>query len=179
MKVAEKALKLTSLLLILFFILLFLVALFGNRATHKKSPLIGKKAPDLDVQLFDGTSIKLSDFRDKIVLLNFWASWCLPCKQEAPEIDSSWIKYKNTDVVFLGINILDEESNARRYLSEYKPDYLNGIDKNGSIALDYGVAGVPETYFIDTNGIIKEKYTGPLSEKIIDAFINKIKSNNS
>ena len=103
----------------------------------------------------------------------------MPCKQEAPELDSSWNKYRNSDVVFIGINILDEENNARRYLDQYKPEYSNGFDREGNVALDYGVSGVPETYFIGKGGIIMDKYIGPLSEKMIDQYIESIKSNQS
>lgn len=156
-----------------------LVAVFGNRTSVKESPLVGKKAPDIEIESFDGAKVQLTDFDNKIVLLNFWASWCMPCKQEAPELDSSWNKYRNSDVVFIGINILDEESNARRYLDQYKPEYLNGYDRQGNVALDYGVSGVPETYFISKGGIIVDKYIGPLSEQLIDKYIDKIKSNKS
>jgi len=179
MKIVESSLKIVSFLLIIFFILLLLVAVFGNRTSVKESPLVGKKAPDIEIESFDGNKIQLSDFDDKIILLNFWASWCMPCKQEAPELDSSWNKYRNSDVVFIGINILDEESNAKRYLDQYKPEYLNGYDRQGNVALDYGVSGVPETYFISKGGIIVDKYIGPLSEQLIDKYIDKIKSNKS
>ena len=165
--------------MILFFILLLLVTIFGNRTSIKQSPLIGKKAPNVEIESFDGKKIRLSDLNDHVILLNFWASWCLPCKQEAPELDNSWIKYHDSDVVFLGINILDEENNARKYLDKYKPEYLNGFDREGSIALDFGVSGVPETYFIDKKGIIIDKYVGPLTEELIDIYINKVRSNNS
>lgn len=179
MKIVENSLKIVSFLLIIFFILLLLVTIFGNRTSIKESPLVGKKAPDIHIESFDGTKIQLRDYNDKIVLLNFWASWCMPCKQEAPEIDSSWNKYRNSDVVFIGINILDDESNARRYLDEYKPEYLNGYDREGNIALEFGVSGVPETYFIGKDSIIMDKYVGPLSEELIHKYIDRIKSNRS
>lgn len=179
MKIVEKSLKIVSFLLIIFFILLLIAAIFGNRSTTKVSPLIGKKAPEINIDSFDGKKLMLSDFHNKIVLLNFWASWCMPCRQEAPELDSSWNKYRNTDVIFIGINILDEKNNARNYLDQFKPDYLNGFDTKGTIALDYGVTGVPETFFINKQGTIIDKYIGPLSEKMIDKYIEKTRTDNS
>ncbi len=88
------------------------------------------------------------------------------------------MKHKDKQVVFLGINILDDKNHAKRYLQTYKSNYLNGVDSDGSIAVDLGVAGVPETFFVNEKGIIIDKYVGPLSEEIIDYYINKTKSSN-
>lgn len=148
-------------------------AIFGNRVLTKSSPLIGKEAPDFSLELFNGGTTRLSDSKGKSVLLNFWASWCIPCRDEAPALEASWKKYKDKNAVFIGVNIWDDERNARNYLTKYPAGYMNGVDKESEILLNYGVSGVPETYFIDKNGKITNKYTGPLTEEIIEYFIQR------
>ncbi len=146
-------------------------AIFGNRIVIKKSPLIGNQAPDFTLALFDGSAVKLSDLKGKAILLNFWASWCIPCRDEAPALESSWMKYRDKQVAFLGVNLWDDDANALSYVKKYGGAYPNGKDPDGQIGVDYGVAGVPETFFIDPTGKITEKYTGPLSEEIIDYYL--------
>lgn len=152
---------------------IFGYAIFGNRVIIKKSPLIASEAPNFTLDLFNGDKIKLSELRGKAVLLNFWASWCIPCRDEAPALESSWLKYKDKPVVFLGVNIWDDDSNAISYLRTYNGGYPNGKDPAGDITVNYGVAGVPETYFIDTTGKITDKYVGPLTVDIIDHFLSR------
>ncbi len=173
------------LIVILVFILLLGYAIFGSRVTTKSSPLIGKEAPEFSLRLFDGNDLKLSDLKGKTVLLNFWASWCIPCREEARALENSWQKYKDKDVVFVGVNVWDDNSNALNYMNKFGAAYPHGTDPDEEIQVDYGVGGVPETYFIDPSGYIRDKFTGPLTEQIIDYFVpramegvnNGIKSN--
>jgi cytochrome c biogenesis protein CcmG, thiol:disulfide interchange protein DsbE len=148
-------------------------AVFGNKVFLKPSPLVGHKAADFTLELFNGDKLKLSDLRGKAVLLNFWASWCIPCKDEAPALEGAWRKYKDKPVVFIGIDVWDDKSSALTYLKQFDGGYMNGIDPKGKIAVDYGVGGVPETYFIDTSGKVIDKYIGPLTEEMIDYFLKR------
>jgi cytochrome c biogenesis protein CcmG/thiol:disulfide interchange protein DsbE len=148
-------------------------AIFGNRLVLKPSPLVGAKAPEFTLKLFNGDNLKLSDLKGKTVLLNFWASWCGPCKVEAPALERSWGEYKEKGVIFLGVNVWDDQNSALSYLEEVGGGYPNGIDPKGEIAVEYGIGGVPETYFIDVSGKVVDKFTGQLTEEIIDYFLGK------
>ncbi len=175
MKVLGNSGKIVVLIIILSLITLMGYAIFGNRDIVKISPLIGKQAPGFTLKTFDGQELKLSDLEGKTVLLNFWASWCMPCRQEAGALESSWQKYKDKDVVFVGVNVWDDNSNAQKYLSKFGSGYTHGLDPNEEIQVDYGVGGVPETFFIDSSGNVRDKFTGPLTEQIIDHFVLKTK----
>ncbi len=178
MKVLGNSGKIVVLIIILGLISLMGYAIFGNRASVKTSPLIGMQAPDFTLKTFDGKELKLSDLQGKTVLLNFWASWCMPCKQEAGALERSWLKYRDKDVVFVGVNVWDENSNALKYLREFGGGYPHALDPNEEIQIDYGVGGVPETYFIDSSGTVRDKFTGPLTEQIIDYFVLKAQQPN-
>ncbi len=131
------------------------------------SILTGKPAPDFSLTLFDGRTIRLSDFRGKVVFLNFWASWCPPCRAEARLLEQSWQRYKDQGVVFLGVDMQDTEEAARRFIQEFGITYLNGRDPKNRIAIDYGVYGIPETFFIDKEGRITYKHIGALGWETI------------
>jgi len=115
----------------------------------------------------------LKELNGKAVLLNFWASWCVPCRAEARALESAWQKYKDREVVFIGVNIQDKEEDARAFMKEFGVTYLNGLDSSGKIAIDYGVWGIPETFFIDPQGRITYKHAGELRTPIIVAKLDE------
>ncbi|MBI2486225.1 MAG: TlpA family protein disulfide reductase [Deltaproteobacteria bacterium] len=173
MKILSAVTKLSVFVGIVLLLFLFAYAIFGDKVFEKPSPLVGTQAPDFRLNLFTGGQLKLSELKGKAVLLNFWASWCGPCRSEAPALEASWRKYRDKPVVFLGINVWDDKSNALRYIDSFGGGYLNGLDPKGEIAVEYGVAGVPETYFIDPSGKIVDKYTGQLTKETIDYFLER------
>lgn len=128
----------------------------------------GDKVPDFSLTLFSGyeyngqSTVNISDLRGKVVLINFWASWCKPCEQEAPALEQAWRYYQSNDkVVFLGIDYVDTELPARTFLKKYANTYPNGPDMGTAISQKFRIKGVPETYIIDTNGIINYVKIGP------------------
>ena len=138
------------------------------------SILTGKQAPDFSITLLDGRTIRLSDFRGKVVFLNFWASWCPPCRAEARLLEEAWRQVKDREIVFLGVNIQDTDEGARRFIQEFDITYPNGRDPQSRIAIDYGVYGIPETFFLDREGRITYKHIGALGaetlvQKIVEA----------
>jgi len=146
---------------------------FTRDARYIQSPLRGRQAPVFIVMLFDGKTMRLEDFRGKVVLLNFWASWCVPCREEAKALEAAWKNYKDRAVFFLGIDLQDKEEDAREFLKEFSITYLNGRDASGQIAVDYGVWGIPETFFIDRDGRITYKHAGALGAATINAKLDE------
>ena len=146
---------------------------FTRDARYIQSPLVAKQAPSFVLTLFDGRTIKLEDLRGKVVFLNFWASWCVPCRAEAKALEETWKKYKDRGVIFLGIDIQDTEKDARAFIQEFEITYMNGRDDTGKIAIDYGVWGIPETFFIDRQGRITYKHVGGLGLPTITAKLDQ------
>lgn len=111
----------------------------------------GKPARDFEIPTYDGSTFRLSDQRGKIVLINFWASWCGPCREEMPLFTTARGALGD-DVVMVGVNIWDDESDARGFLETYQVNYPTGPDRDERIGVDYGVSGVPETFVVDAQG---------------------------
>jgi cytochrome c biogenesis protein CcmG/thiol:disulfide interchange protein DsbE len=119
-------------------------------------------APDFSFTTFDGETLQLADLKGKGVVLNFWASWCDPCRAEAAMLESAWRRERENGVVFVGLDYLDQEHAAKAYLAEFGITYPNGPDLQSATARRYGIRGVPETFFIDPSGEIKSLVIGPL-----------------
>lgn len=113
----------------------------------------------------DGKSeIQLEDLRGKVVVINFWASWCKPCEQEAADLQQAWTEYESSgDVVFLGVDYVDTEPEARVYLRKFGITYANGPDLATRISQYFRIRGVPETYFVDRDGVLRYVQVGPFT----------------
>ena len=127
-------------------------------------------APDFDLPLLDGTGrVVLSSLRGKAVVLNFWASWCVPCKDEAPRLQAAWEKWRDRGVVFLGVDAQDFRSDAKRFAARYRLTYPIVHDGKGSTLGHFGVTGFPETWFVDREGrLVGERIQGPVSAHQLD-----------
>lgn len=161
-----------SVVLILLALLLWGV---GRRAagTVGEAPVQTRPAPPFSLQLFDGRSFNLEAAAGKPLVLNFWASWCVPCEQEAAVLERAYRTYGDT-VTFLGIDVQDTEANALGFLRKFGVTYPNGRDASGEIAIEYGMSGVPETYFIGRDGRLARKWQGPLDDARLGAFLAEL-----
>lgn len=165
--------------------LLALLVLVGLGLRKAQNPMIsiGSTVPDFQLTTFEGyeygnaSAVNFSDLKGKVVVINFWASWCKPCEQEAAELEDAWRSYEgNEDVVFLGIAWTDTPDNSKAYLTRFGITYPNGPDLGSRISSIFNRnLGVPETYFVDRNGVLRNIKIGPFtSVKEIQTTINSL-----
>lgn len=145
---------------------------YGLRA--RSGSRIGDPAPDFTLSLFDGGELSLADRRGAVVVVNFWASWCPPCRDEAPALERVWQEYEDRGVLFVGVSYKDVDSKATAYIEEFDITYPNGPDPYGRIAVSYGITGVPETFLIDEYGRLVKHYVGPINESELRAVLEEI-----
>ena len=137
---------------------------------------VGKPAPAFTLANLNGTgTISLEQYRGKVVVLNFWASWCVPCKEENPALTDVWERYRGTDVVLLGVNFQDSKDAARAYTARLGNTWPTVIDESGQVALSYGVFGPPETYFIGVDGVIAGRHIGPIDAATLSNGIETLR----
>lgn len=113
---------------------------------------VGAQVPDFTLTTFDGEEISIADLRGQVVVINFWASWCITCEQEAEELENAYQMFKDHGVVFLGVDYVDTESEARTYLMKFGITYPCGPDLGTRISQAFRIRGVPETYIVDADG---------------------------
>ena len=149
------------------------LALAFRRDPHDiKTGTIGKPAPAFTLQRLDGTGeVKLADLAGKVVVVNFFASWCLPCTQENPALVRVYERYRESDVVMLGVNLQESRENGLAYVQRMGMGWPTLADDDGRVVLSYGVFGPPETFFIGRDGVIEGRHIGPIDE---DTLINGI-----
>lgn len=132
-----------------------------------------RQAPDLSLQLFDGQTLRVGDLRGQPAVVNFWASWCLPCEEEAAALQRGARRYAGR-ATFVGVAVQDTDQNARAFVRRFGLAYPNGLDAGGGIAVDFGMTGVPETYFVDRAGRIVRKWQGPLDDALVERFLEEL-----
>lgn len=139
-----------------------------------KGPRDSGPAPDFTITGFDSRKATLGELRGKVVVINFWASWCLPCRQEAAYLEQTWRKYKDQGVVFIGVDYVDTEKEALAYIKEFDITYINGPDLGTLISQAFNIKGVPETYFVAKNGELRGVHIGPLQSPQLDEKIDEL-----
>ena len=163
-------------------LVLLVVLVLGLKKTQQGAVQTGDTISSFNLTFFDGYNhqnkkdVSLADLRGKVVVINFWASWCIPCEQEAAPLESAWQFYGPTDkVVFLGVDYVDTEPEARGYLTKFGVSYPNGPDLQTHISQMFRISGVPETYIVDQNGKLAASQIGPFtSEAQIRALIDPL-----
>lgn len=134
-----------------------------------------RQAPDFELGLFDGGTFHLSATlaSGKPVLVNFWASWCVPCRDEAPLLEAAW-RRDHDRVMFVGVDVEDVDRDAHAFLDQYGITYPNGAGDAGSISVAFGLRGVPESYFVATDGHVVRKWSGALTAAGLDQFLGEL-----
>ncbi len=136
---------------------------FGLRRdpSFLRSALVGHPAPAFSLRTLEGDrTVTLSDLRGQVVVVNFWASWCAACREEHPALVAAWQRYRDQGVVFVGIVFEDSTANALRFIHDRGSDGPQLLDPGGRTALAFGVYGIPETFFIGRDGVIRDKRVG-------------------
>jgi cytochrome c biogenesis protein CcmG/thiol:disulfide interchange protein DsbE len=132
-------------------------------------------APDFELaSLDDGTPIALSSFRGVVVVLNFWASWCAPCRLEAPGLRRVSERYRDRGVRFLGVDYRDDDAAGRAFVDEFRLRHPSVTDPSGSLAYDYELIGFPTTFIIDPAGTIRYRFVGYLDEDVLEEALNDV-----
>jgi cytochrome c biogenesis protein CcmG/thiol:disulfide interchange protein DsbE len=156
------------------------VALAGSLGNDPKlvgSVLIDKPAPEMVLEELEGNGeVRLSDHLGDVVVVNFWASWCTGCRQEHGALDAAASEYANFDVTFFSVNTQDEEAQAIGFLDRFGRSDVTvyGIDHGSGAAFSYGVAGLPETFFVGRDGIVVGKVIGPVTYDLLTATIDRV-----
>jgi len=156
----------------------FILALLGLLAWGLRKvqagPLGTGMAPDFTITGFDGRTVTLSKLRGQVVIVNFWASWCPPCREEAAYLEETWRKYEGEGVVFIGVDWVDTEKEALAYIDEFDITYINGPDIGTRTAQAYNIQGVPETFFVAKNGELRGVHIGALTAPQLDEKIEEL-----
>jgi cytochrome c biogenesis protein CcmG/thiol:disulfide interchange protein DsbE len=162
---------------------LLVILALGLRRSQQGTVQPGDIIPDFSLKMFDGynfqgkSEVKLSELRGNVVVINFWASWCKPCEQEAADLEQAWQYYQPSgDVVFLGADYVDTEPEARAYLEKFNISFPNGPEMGTRISQMFRIKGVPETYFIDREGVLQYIQVGPFAsigqiQSIVDKLL--------
>ena len=135
---------------------------------------VKKPTPYFKLKLFNGNEFQLDDYRGKPILISFFASWCLPCTEEAPIINSIYDEYGPKGITFLAIAVSDEEKNARQFVSKHKLGFPAGLDDAGKIHKAFGISGIPAIVFIDKDGMTRRIHSGGVTQRFLKNELDKL-----
>ena len=141
------------------------------RVIKSRAQTESKAAPDFEIETFDGDMLRLSELEGQVVVLNFWASWCPPCRWEMPFFETMWNEYRDKDVVFVGVAMSDTLEDAQGFAEEAGVTYPVGLDQTNEIVRAYEVRSLPTTFFIGKDGQINRRLTSAANEALLKVFL--------
>lgn len=154
-----------------------LVLAFRRDPHDIRTGTVGKPAAAFTVPSLDGAAaLKLDDTKGKVTIVNFFASWCVPCKEENPALVRVYERYRASDVVFIGVLYQDSRESGLKYVHDNGVTWPTGSDDDGHVAFAYGVFGIPETYFIGADGVIAGRHIGPIDEPTLVNAIDTLRA---
>ncbi len=155
-------------------LLLILASACSRDKTVDAGPSVGALAPDFSLVDPSGQTVSLKDLRGKSVLINFWATWCYPCREEMDDLQAIHERYKDNGVVVLGINVREKEGVVREFINRFNITYSILLDEEGKVSDIYNVFGIPSSLFIDKNGVIRDIIMGQMNEEMIAEKVDKL-----
>ena len=150
---------------------------YGFRVSPRdiRSPLLERTAPAFALTTLEGAPVSLAAYRGKVAVLNFWASWCYPaCYEEAPVLEQNWRAYRDRGVVVLGVAIQDKREASEKFVRDFGLTFPNAPDPTGKVSVDYGVYGVPETFFVDRQGRIRVKHVSTVTDAVFRQTVERL-----
>ena len=129
---------------------------------------------DFELTTLSGEVVSIADYRGKVVMVDFWSSWCVPCRVEGLILSETYLKWRDRGVEFVGIAIWDSEGTVLDFIKLHGIEYVNAIDASGLTAVDFGVTGIPEKFFINTEGEIVRKVIGPNTRETLDSILTDL-----
>ncbi len=168
--------------------LIGILALFGWRLTAREqgsgaagvnsvgqlAELRQRDLPTISLRSFDGRNVQLDTLRGQVVVLNFWGSWCIPCREEAPALERAWQASRHNDVQFVGVNVWEAENDALNFIREQRISYMNLLDPAGQLAVELGLTGIPETYFVNRDGKLVRRWIGPITDERLRTIVAEL-----
>lgn len=149
-------------------------AVYSSLAKDNNDLKIGAQAPNFSLQQLNAGALKLSDLKGKGVVLNFWGSWCEPCKAEFPELEKQYQRYKELGIEVVGVNISETPLAIQQFVDDYNVSFPILMDRQSEISRLYKIGPIPTTFFIDKNGIIQDQFIGQMNESILMEKMKKI-----
>jgi cytochrome c biogenesis protein CcmG/thiol:disulfide interchange protein DsbE len=176
-RVRRRAIVATSIIVLLVAVMALLGWGLANRepVTGRSGiTRIDKPVPEFVLATFDGGEVDIAASIGRPMVINFWASWCVPCRREAGTLEDAWQAYGGTDAMFIGVDTDDIEADARAFVTAFGVTYPNGLDTDGEITVDYGVIGLPVTYFVNRDGLIVRRWVGEIGPAQLAAWVDDL-----
>ncbi|RHW36053.1 thiol-disulfide oxidoreductase ResA [Neobacillus notoginsengisoli] len=168
--------KKTNVIIVIILLISVIFAIYKNTIDKNESQKasVNFQAPNFNLKTLDGNVLELKKLRGKAVLINFWATWCEPCKKEMPDIQEAYNQYKDQNFEIIGVGFQESEISINNFIQNYHLSFPVVIDKSGEVINAYSVRFVPTSVFIDSEGTIKRTYEGQMSRDQLDQWIKEI-----